>query len=59
MLFRLLGVLTQAKARSSKRLQTSIRQQVKTLSEHQRQGFLSMHNIHPYENDAEQYLGIV
>ncbi|PMD28000.1 hypothetical protein NA56DRAFT_560672 [Hyaloscypha hepaticicola] len=40
------------------RLQASICQQVETLSEHQRQAFLSMHNIYPFENDSEQYLGI-
>ena len=53
------AVITIEEQGSSKRLQTSIRQQVEALSEHQRQAFLSMHNIHPYESDAEQYLGIV
>ena len=43
----------------SERLRTSICQQVDTLSEHQRQAFLSMHNIHPFKNAAEQYLGII
>lgn len=42
-----------------KRLQTLICQQVDALSEHQRQAFLSMHNIHAYGDAAEQYLGIV
>jgi hypothetical protein len=40
-------------------LQISIYQQVATLSEHQQQAFLSMHNIHPYRDAAERYLGIV
>jgi hypothetical protein len=40
-------------------LRTSIRQQVNDLSEHQRRAFLSMHSIHAYRNDAEQYLGII
>jgi hypothetical protein len=43
----------------SERLRTSICQQVDALSEHQRRAFLSMHNIHPYGNAAEQYLGII
>lgn len=38
-------------------LQISICQRVDALSEHQRQAFLSMHNIHTYGNAAEQYLG--
>ena len=37
----------------SERLRTSIYQQVDALSEYQRQAFLSMHNIHAYENVAE------
>jgi hypothetical protein len=44
---------------NSERVRTTICQQVDALSEHQRQGFLSMHNIYPYENTAEQYLGIL
>jgi hypothetical protein len=43
----------------SERLRTSICQQVDALSEHQRRAFLSMHNIHPYRNAAEQYLGVI
>lgn len=43
----------------TERLRTSVCQQVDALSEHQRRAFLSMHNIHPYENAAEQYLGII
>ncbi|KAI0914716.1 heterokaryon incompatibility protein-domain-containing protein [Ustulina deusta] len=43
---------------NSKRLQISICQQVTTLSEHQQRAFLSMHNIHPYKDAAERYLGI-
>lgn len=40
------------------RLQTSICHQVEALSDHQRRAFLSMHNIHPFKNAFEQYLGI-
>lgn len=43
----------------SEELRKSICQQVDALSEHQRQGFLSMHNLHKYNTAAEQYLGIV
>ncbi|KAI0438720.1 heterokaryon incompatibility protein-domain-containing protein [Xylaria telfairii] len=43
---------------NSEQLQLSIYQQVASLSEHQQRAFLSMHNIHPYENAAGQYLGI-
>jgi hypothetical protein len=39
--------------------QISIYRQVATLSEHQQRAFLSMHNIHPYRDAAERYLGIV
>jgi hypothetical protein len=44
---------------NSERLQISIYQQVATLSEHQQRAFLSMHNIHPYRDAAERYLGII
>jgi hypothetical protein len=37
---------------------THISQQVDSLSEAQRQSFLSMHNLYPYQNIAEQSLGI-
>ena len=43
----------------SERLRTSICKQVDALSKRQREAFLSMHNIYPYENAAEQYLGII
>jgi hypothetical protein len=43
----------------TEQLRTSICQQVDALSEDKRQAFLSMHNIHPYSNAAEQYLGII
>ncbi|KAI0528336.1 heterokaryon incompatibility protein-domain-containing protein [Xylaria digitata] len=43
---------------NSERLQISIYQQVASLSEHQQRAFLSMHNIHPYEDAAGRYLGI-
>ncbi|KAH8908313.1 SET domain-containing protein [Coniochaeta sp. PMI_546] len=39
-------------------LLTSISRQVNALTEHQRQIFLSLHNLHPYTNDAERYLGL-
>ncbi|KAG6095258.1 hypothetical protein E4U30_002610 [Claviceps sp. LM220 group G6] len=35
-----------------------IRQQVASLSDEQRQVFLSMHNIHPFKNTGERYVGI-
>jgi hypothetical protein len=38
---------------NSERLRTTISQQIDALSEHQRQGFVSMHNIYPYGNTAE------
>jgi SET domain len=53
------AVVTVNEPVSSERLRVSICQQVEALSEHQRRAFLSMHNIHPYKNAAEQYLGIV
>jgi hypothetical protein len=43
----------------SERLRTSIYQQVDALSDYQRRAFLSMYNIHAYENAAEKYLRIV
>jgi hypothetical protein len=43
---------------NSERVQIFIYQQVATLSEHQQRAFLSMHNIHPYRDAAERYLGI-
>ncbi|KAF1954354.1 SET domain-containing protein [Byssothecium circinans] len=39
-------------------LKTHISQQVDSLNEHQRQLFLSMHNIYPHQNATEQSLGI-
>ena len=39
-------------------LSESIRQQVDSLTKRQRRVFLSMHNIHPYENTIQQYFGI-
>ncbi|KAI1660272.1 hypothetical protein F4813DRAFT_387134 [Daldinia decipiens] len=52
------AVVTLSASVGSERLRTSICQQVEALSENQRRDFLSMHNIHPYRNTAEQYLGI-
>lgn len=42
---------------SMKQLQRDLEQQVSSLSKHQREDFLSLHNIHPYRDDAEQYVG--
>ena len=53
------SAVTGSESVSSERLRASICQQVEDLSEHQRRAFLSMHNIHPYKNAVEQYLGIV
>lgn len=36
----------------------AITQQVDALTNDQRQNFLSMHNLYPYKNASEQYLGI-
>jgi SET domain-containing protein len=52
------AVVTVSESVGSKRLRTSICKQVEALSENQQRDFLSMHNIHPYRNAAEQYLGI-
>ena len=50
------AVITVSESLSIKK---SICQQVDALSEHQRQAFLALHNIHPYKNAAEQYFGII
>ncbi|KAH6637398.1 hypothetical protein C7974DRAFT_140533 [Boeremia exigua] len=52
------AVVTLSESAGSERLRISICKQVEALSEMQRRDFLSMHNIHPYRNAAEQYLGI-
>lgn len=52
------AVFTVSQSVGSERLRTSICKKVEALSENQRRDFLSMHNIHPYRNAAEQYLGI-
>ncbi|KAI8623900.1 heterokaryon incompatibility protein-domain-containing protein [Xylariaceae sp. FL1651] len=52
------AIVTVSESVGSKRLRKSICKQVEALSENQRRDFLSMHNIHPYRNTAEQYLGI-
>ncbi|KAK2053463.1 hypothetical protein LY76DRAFT_274506 [Colletotrichum caudatum] len=52
------AVITISELVGSERLRTSVYQQVEALSENQRRDFLSMHNIYPYSNAAEQYLGI-
>jgi hypothetical protein len=43
----------------TKKQQRYVRQQVNELTEQQRLAFLSLHNIHPYKNPAEQYIGII
>ncbi|GMG22261.1 unnamed protein product [Aspergillus oryzae] len=43
----------------SKKLQSYVREQVNALTEQQRQAFLSLHNIYPYKNPMEQYVGII
>jgi hypothetical protein len=53
-----MAIVTVSESVGSERLRASICQQVEALTEHQRQAFLSMHNIHPYMNATEQYLGI-
>jgi hypothetical protein len=40
-------------------LKSHISQQVDSLTEDQRRSFLSMHNLYPFENTAEQNLGII
>ncbi|KAF2465698.1 SET domain-containing protein [Lindgomyces ingoldianus] len=40
-------------------LKRHISQQVDSLSEHQRQSFFSLYNLYPYQNVAEQSLGII
>ncbi|EUC40071.1 hypothetical protein COCMIDRAFT_109712 [Bipolaris oryzae ATCC 44560] len=52
------AIITASESVDSERLRTSICKQVEALSENQRRDFLSMHNIHPYSNAAEQYHGI-
>jgi hypothetical protein len=44
--------------RSDEWLKTHISEQVDSLDEHQRQSFLSMHNLYPYKDTREQYIGI-
>ncbi|KAJ5742587.1 SET domain-containing protein [Penicillium nucicola] len=43
----------------NKKLQRHMCQQVNALTEQQRLAFLSLHNIYPYKNPAEQYIGII
>ncbi|PGH36549.1 hypothetical protein GX50_00586 [[Emmonsia] crescens] len=52
-------IITIPRNKMNSEVQLSISQQVATLSEHERQTFLSMHNIHPYKDEAERYFGIV
>jgi hypothetical protein len=40
-------------------LKSHISQQVASLSEHQRQSFLTLYNLYPYQSIAEQSLGII
>ncbi|KAG9241480.1 SET domain-containing protein 5 [Calycina marina] len=39
-------------------LQKPICQQVEALNKHQQEAFLTLHNIHPFNDPAEQYLGM-
>lgn len=43
----------------NEKLQKSVRQQVNALTEQERQAFLGLHNIYPYKNPIEQYIGII
>ena len=43
----------------SENLQRYVRQQVNALTEQKRLAFLSLHNIYPYKNSTEQYIGII
>ncbi|KAF2727774.1 SET domain-containing protein [Polyplosphaeria fusca] len=52
-------ITTPERQRDDEWLKTHISQQVGSLSEHQRQSFFSMYNLHPYQNVAEQSLGII
>jgi hypothetical protein len=45
--------------RSDEWLKRHICEQVESLDEYERQSFLSLHNIYPYEEDVEQFLGII
>lgn len=40
-------------------LNAKIAQQVDSLNEHQRQSFVALHNLYPYKNSTEMYLGII
>jgi hypothetical protein len=51
-------ITTPERQRDIEWLMTHIAQQVASLSERQLQSFLSMHNLYPYVNIAEQSLGI-
>ncbi|KAF2788843.1 hypothetical protein K505DRAFT_420843 [Melanomma pulvis-pyrius CBS 109.77] len=52
-------ITTPDRQQNNEWLKTHISQQVDSLSEHQRGSFLSMHNLYPYNNVAEQSLGII
>lgn len=45
--------------RNNEWLKTHISSQVDSLKEHQQQSFLSMFNLYPYQDAAEQYLSII
>ncbi|KAL1592637.1 hypothetical protein SLS60_011053 [Paraconiothyrium brasiliense] len=51
-------ITTPERQRTNEWLKKHISQQVDTLNEHQRQLFLSMHNLYPYQSVADKYLGI-
>ena len=50
-------ILPQGKG-NNESLWTLVGQQIDSLSEPQRQAILSMRNMYPYKNSAEQFLGI-
>jgi hypothetical protein len=45
--------------RSDELLKRHISQQVDSLNDDERQSFLSLHNLYPYNDMAEQFLGII
>lgn len=44
---------------SRKNLQRYVREQVNALTDQKREAFLALHNIYPYKNPVEQYIGII
>lgn len=52
-------ITTPGYQQDDERLKSHISQQVDILSEPQRQSFLSLHNLYPFQNIVEQSLGII